>query len=161
MLIGLLACSGTRHDGLRGATNSLEDAAQRLVAALEQGDENGLVAQLIDWREHDQLYWPALPDSNQVGATDPGFAFENMYLRSLRDLRRTESDLKQRHKVAGALRLRFQSAKAEEVTTYPGLKLHRRVQIRVQVNDGPAEALPLSGSVVERDGHFKFLSYRR
>jgi hypothetical protein len=156
LVCGALACD-RRREGFGEPARSVEDVAERAVSALSRGDRKALIGLLVRQAEYRRLVFPALPASAPEGNLDPDFAWENMQLRSLRDLGRAEREWQERGRPA----LRLVSVKAEGIEQHGGLRIHGPLRVTIRAGDGPEEALRLLGGVVERDGQFKLLAYRR
>ena len=154
------ACAGRRAaapEGFQDPARSVEDVAERTVAALSRGDRGALTGLLVRQADYRRLVFPALPASAKEGNLDPDFAWENMQLRSLRDLGRSERQWQD----LGRPSLRLVSVQVEGVESHGPLRIHGPLRVTIRAGEGPPEELRLLGSVLERDGQFKLLAYRR
>lgn len=141
-----------------GGASSLDELIERFLAALHSGDTGALDALRLTRDEYVHLVMPGhVPPGQPPQALSPeasDYFYEVM-------------DTKSRH-FRDALIARFAGRPLElhEITfekgvaQYAGHRSHKRAALRLREADGSLVELR-TGSVVERDGRFKFASYIR
>ena len=143
----------SRVRNLDGSEFSPQALTERFLEALESGDLKNVVAHALDREEFEQIVWPRLPHSRPGTNLTPEFVWGQTVVKSLSALGRTFSDHGTRH--YRLLKLRF----AAPTQDYGTFVLHRDPWLRLRDENGNEKNLRLFGSVLEKDGEFKFYSF--
>lgn len=163
-LLCLAARSGVRaaieppRPALRHASASVEELVDRFIKALEAGDRKALSRLRVDKAEYLRLILP--------GTTEPGQPRK----RYSSDLRRFAWDLLDTKcrfwestllNIWGGKDLTLDGFEYREgVKQYGGYRAYRQLELNVRDQTGEVQELR-TGSVVEIDGRFKFISFIR
>lgn len=139
-------------DSLAGGEASREALVHRWVEAVEAADTAAVVAMHMTRAEFAYLYFPESPYAVGPTATPPDFLWMQFRLNSEKGIGRTFARL------AGAP-LGYRALICPEPPKPHGRSvLHERCLVRRETDGGTIEQR-LFGTVVERGGRFKFVSY--
>jgi hypothetical protein len=148
LALAMLA-AGCTDTALRGYAESTEELGQAVVDALNGGDKKALHALRAGREEYVTVLYPAFPKT----AFDADFAWNNLN-------RKCTVGVEKWLRRFGRRDLTFTGIRFERPTeSYEGLRLHRGTVLSVRLPDGETRDLEILGSVVEREGRFKLLSY--
>jgi hypothetical protein len=151
-LAGLLASCGKRE--LKFSESSIQNLAEEVLEAVESNDPDALLKLRINEREFKKYLWPEFPASDPKMNVPFSFAWGNLDQKSEKGARRALSQY-------GGNAYRFETIYFQEKTEeYSGFKLYSQSVIVAKDNDGNLHELQFCGSIVERNGEYKFLSYR-
>lgn len=145
--------AGARVGGLRGAAPSTRALVDRWAAALAARDTSALVALAVDRAEFAWLYYPESHFARSPYEMPPGLLWSRITAASDAGLRRSLM------RVGGA-RLTVIGFRCEgpEVTEGRNL-LIGGCTVDLRVDGAPLAAERLFGTILARDGAYKFLSY--
>jgi hypothetical protein len=121
------------------------------VAAAQQRDTAALGAMLVSRAEFAWLYFPETRISRPPYGIDPGFLWLQMGSNTDRDLPKASAAL-----AGGASYVAHVCA--DSVVVEGANRVHEQCLVVVQQRGG-RDTLSLFGSILERGGRFKFLSY--
>jgi hypothetical protein len=142
----ICACTGAAD---LGYATSTEELARAVVGALNDADKETLHTLRAGREEYVNILYPAFPKT----AFDADFAWNNLNRKCVVGVDKWVRRF-------GSRNLDFVGIRFERPTeTYEGLRLHRGTVLTVRVPDGETRDLKILGSVVEREGRFKLLSY--
>lgn len=145
---------GCEHKEWKNSFNSPSEIGQAVVEALNQGDLSGLHQLRVIRKEYLSWIWPAFPASGPPHNFPEDFAWSNLDTKSSRAVRR----LVKRY---GEISLAFVKLDFEQKTEeYKDFRLLRGTVLTVQNTNGQQKTLKILGSVVEKDGRYKLLSYK-
>jgi hypothetical protein len=147
------AIGGDSVVSLSGGSPSKEALAQRFVRAVVASDTNDLRAMVIHIREFADLYYPESPFSHAPYHQPPAFAWAQIQDPSLRSLTRLVRKLGGKPMTFVGVLCDPKVAREGRNTRYTGCL------VRVKEANGQILNRRYFGSIVERDGQFKFLSY--
>jgi hypothetical protein len=147
------AVDGTPVTAFSGGSPSREALVRRFVAAVASADTNDLRAMVIKAREFADLYYPTSLVSKRPYYQSPSLAWRLIQDPSLDGLSRLLAR-------KGGKPMRYVSHKCDPKIAHEG-KNTRYVGCLVTVREGsgPPVTRLYFGSIIERDGQFKFLSY--
>lgn len=156
LMIGTLALligsCGQRE--LKFSESSIQNLAEEVLEAVESNDPEALLRLRINEREFKKYLWPEFPASDPKMNVPFSFAWENLNQKSEKGARRALSQY-------GGNRYDFESIYFQEKTeTYPSFKLYSKSVLIVKDSEGSLHELQFCGSIVEKNGEYKFLSYR-
>lgn len=143
-----------RVDTLAGAAPSREALVRRFVAALEARDTAALRAMHLSRAEYAYLYYPTAAVARPPQQLDPETAWLLLTLESDKNVRRAIARL-------GGRTLGYAGHTCPAAPTVEASnRLWQGCAVRWRAAGGAVDSLPLFGPVLERDGRFKFVSYR-
>ncbi len=147
------AAGGDSATALKGGNNSLEALVRRFVAALASADTAELTAMVVHAREFSDLYYPDSPYSRAPYRQSPGLAWTMLQNPS-------SQGLKQLLRQAVNPSLTYVAHQCDANVVSEGrVRRHTGCLVATRDGSGTVSTRRLFGSVIERDGHFKFLSY--
>jgi hypothetical protein len=156
--LGVHAAIKRPRPALRHASDSVEDLVARFIDALEARDRRALARLRVDKAEYLRLILP--------GTTDPGQP-PKRYPSDLRRFAWDMLDTKCRYwestllNLYGGKKLTLDGFDYREgVKEYAGYTAYRQLSLNVRDPDGGIQELR-TGSVVEIDGRYKFVSFIR
>jgi hypothetical protein len=139
-------------DTLAGGAGSREALVRRWVEAVEAADTAAVVAMHLTRAEFAYLYFPESPYASGRTRTPPDFLWMQFRLNSEKGIGRTFTRLAGRP-------LGYRALVCPEAPKAQGRSvLHERCLLRRDTEAGRVEQR-LFGTIVERDGRFKFVSY--
>ena len=145
---------GCEHREWKNGFNSPSEIGQAVVEALNQGDFRGLHQLRVTRKEYLSWMWPAFPASGPPYNYPEEFAWSNLDTKCSRAVKR----LIKRH---GENNLSFVKLGFEQKTEkYKDFQLLRSTVLTVKNDSGQQKTLKILGSVVEKDGRYKLLSYK-
>ena len=145
---------GCEHKEWKNSFNSPSEIGQAVVEALNQGDLSGLHQLRVSRKEYLSWIWPAFSASRPPHNYPEDFAWSNLNTKSSRAVRR----LVKRY---GENSLTFVKLGFEQKTEeYKDFQLLRGTVLTITNNSGQQKTLKILGSVVEKDGRYKLLSYK-
>ncbi len=140
-------------DSLSGGAASEADLVRRFVAAISARDTAALGELVMTRQEFAWVYYPTTPQGLPPYDLAPNLLWFLLEGRGTQGLTKALRDLGDK-----SLRYRSHQCDAE-----PSIEGENRVrgpcQVTVSVDGGPASAVQLFGSILERNGRFKFLNY--
>jgi hypothetical protein len=138
---------------LENAAASRDELVRCFVAALEAGDRDALVRLVLNRAEYGYLYYEHTRFTRDAYYLPPEILWEQMQNRSGRGLTRLLE------RIAGQpLGFRGYQCPADAVQEGPNTVWHE-CTVRYADRQGREVEARLFGTVVERDGRFKFVSY--
>jgi hypothetical protein len=147
------ACASEARAALAGSAASPEEAARVVLDRLAARDLEGLRALAIDEHEFRRIVWPALPSSRPEANLPVEYAWASLRQTSLGALATTVSAHGgQNYQL---LSVRFRG----ETTAYDGFTVHRDTELVVRERSGAARTIRVFGSMIERDGRWKVISF--
>lgn len=153
-IVLIFVATGCRREEWKGSFASVEALGERVIVALNRGDEKELHALRVTKEEYLGWMWPQFPASRPPIGFPRDFAWNNLDSRSRGALAKALRLYGKNH--LRYLTIRFE--KPEEL--YRGFRLKRGSVLEALTPDGKRIALRFLGSVVERNGHYKLLSYQ-
>lgn len=148
----IIAVTGCRHRELSHSCDSVEALGEKVLSAVESNDLKKLNELRINRDEFKKFLWPEFPASKNNVPFD--FAWDNLNGKTIKGMTRALTDI-------GGQKFTLKEITFEkEDETYPGFVIHTSAVLHVTDENGHAKKLKFCGSVVERKGEFKFLSFR-
>ncbi len=152
-LLATLLVSCEKKD-LKHSEDSIEDLAEEVLKAVASNDPEALLKLRVSEKEFRKFLWPEFPASQPKMNVPFGFAWDNLNQKSEKAARRALSKY-------GGGKYRFESIYFQEKTeTYDSFKLYSQSVLLVRDPEGAVQEFDFCGSIVERNGEYKFLSYR-
>jgi len=147
-LAGILSCSSGE---LSSSGSSAEEVAKMVLAAVRNNDAKTLDELRISRGEFKKIMWPELPARKHNMPFD--FAWGNLEKKCYKGIK------KQLAQFGGQEfdfeRVYFKGGEED----YPSFKIHSNSVLVVKDREGRLRELEILGSIVERNGEFKLLSY--
>lgn len=148
-ILFLISCQ--THE-LSNSCNSIDALAEKVLKAIESNDAQTLDGLRINQEEFKKYLWPEFPASKNDVPYD--FAWDNLNGKTIKGLRRALSDY-------GTQTFELESVSFKEgIEEYPTFKIHTKTVLHVKDKVGNEKKLEFCGSIVERNGEYKLLSYR-
>ncbi|MBX7152862.1 hypothetical protein K1X84_14630 [bacterium] len=137
---------------MSNSCNSIDALAEKVLKAIESNDAQTLDGLRINQEEFKKYLWPEFPASKNDVPYD--FAWDNLNGKTIKGLRRALSDY-------GTQTFELESVSFKEgIEEYPTFKIHTKTVLHVKDKVGNEKKLEFCGSIVERNGEYKLLSYR-
>ncbi len=153
----LIGCSRKSSDAslLTNASDSPEEACQRVLNALARSDADEMHELRITRFEHDSVLVPNMPiGRSDPSTTDLGYAWFLLEQNNQKGVRRAMEDY-------GGIRLRVVSVEFKKpVQIYGPVRLHKGTEVIVEDPTGAQFSIPIFGSVIEHGGKYKVVSIR-
>jgi hypothetical protein len=144
---------GSTVTSLRGGAASRDALVRRFMTAVVAGDSAALDAMRIDAREFADLIYPESPNVKPPYQQDPALVWRTIQNPS-------RSGLIRLVRRAGGSRLTLRDYRCDAT---PGVQGRNRFwtgcTVTLTAADGSTSTHRWFGHIVERDGHFKFMSY--
>lgn len=138
---------------LTGGADSRDALVRRFIGAVEAQDTAALRAMVLSRAEYAHLVYPTSRFTRPPMQQDPALIWFQMQLNSEKGVVR----LLRRH---GGEDSGFRGYACEDAPTVEGEnRLWERCTVRLTAADGGDVTLRWFGSIIERDGHFKLMSY--
>lgn len=151
-LFVIFILSSCQKRDLAHSGDSIDDLAQRVLTAIESKDIATLDALRINRDEFKKYLWPEFPASTNNTPFD--FAWDNLNGKTTKGMTRAIADI-------GGQEFRLVGVTFEKETEkYPTFTLYTSAVLDVTDLNGNKKQLKFCGSIVERNGEYKFLSYR-
>lgn len=151
-LFVILILSSCQKRDLANSGDSIDDLAQRVLTAIESNDITKLDALRINRDEFKNYLWPEFPASKKNFPFD--FAWDNLNGKTIKGMTRALTDI-------GGQEYRLVDVAFEENSErYTTFTIYTSAVLNVTDKDGNIKALKFCGSIIERNGEYKFLSYR-
>lgn len=142
-----------RPDSLRHGAPSRDALVARWAAAVATNDTATLNALMVDRAEFAWLYYPDARMSRPPYEAPPGLLWGQLLASS-------EDGATQLLRRYGRARFAVVALRCPEAPVTEGRnRLHERCEVRVRTATGTLPATRLFGTILERDGRFKFLGY--
>lgn len=143
-----MSCDRSPLDNSFGNVDAL---AQAVLEAVEQGDRDAMLALMVTSKEHEELLWDQLPESNHL-------TFD--YARQLNE-RNSGKAITEAISRFGGDRFEFLSLEfTEPAESYAGFTLHLGAVLKVKrVSDGVEGTLPILDVILEYGGRWKLMNY--
>ena len=141
-----------RPDTLRRASTSLDELVARWATAVSERDIEALNAMVIDRAEFAWLYYPDSPMSKPPYEMPPGLLWSQIMANS-------DEGAKQLLVRFGGRSLKVRGLSCQPKKSAGRNWMHEQCDVRASVDGTSIGKLRLFGSVIERDGRFKFLGY--
>lgn len=139
-------------DTLRGASGSLDELVARWATAVSKRDAPALNAMVIDRAEFAWLYYPDSPMSKPPYEMPPGLLWSQLLANS-------DEGAKQLLVRFGGHEIEVEAVSCKAVKTVGGNTMHEGCEIGGAIGGKSIGKARMFGSVIERDGRFKFLGY--
>jgi len=149
---------GRASGELTGGASSPRRLVEQVLDAVADRDTAALLAMLVDADEYDRIVYPEL-GAHYVAARDTRsetrqFLWENQRLDALKGMRSAMREL-------GGRRLSFVTIEfTEGEQRYPSYRLMEGGVVSVVDADGTPATLHMLGTMIEKGGRYKLLSYR-
>jgi hypothetical protein len=151
-LFVILILSSCQKRDLAHSGDSIDDLAQRVLTAIESKDIATLDALRINRDEFKKYLWPEFPASTNHTPFD--FAWDNLNGKTIKGMTRVIADI-------GGQEFRLVGVTFEKETEkYSTFTIYTSAVLDVTDPNGNKKQLKFCGSIVERNGEYKFLSYR-
>lgn len=133
---------------------SLRALAELALQAAAAGDAVALNSLRVTEREYKEHFFPELPEAGPTHNIPVEFHWYHLNLRSLKGLQDViDEHAGQRYELLDV----FATQGAQDFKTF---RAHRKVELKVRrAPDGAEAQIRLFGSVLERNGEFKILSF--
>ncbi|KAB2878134.1 hypothetical protein F9K33_14240 [bacterium] len=152
LFLVMLIVSSCHKRELANSGDSIDDLAKRALEAIASNDIKNLDALRINRDEFKKYLWPEFPASKNHVPFD--FAWDNLNGKTIKGMSRALSDI-------GGQEFNLVNVTFEENDDpYSSFVIHTRTVLQVTDPDGKQKQIKFFGSIVERNGEFKFLSYR-
>jgi len=139
---------------LSGGEGSAEALVERFIRSVEQADTLDFGRMVMDLAEFGWLYYPHTQYTSRPYELAPSLVWFNMQNRSSRGLTRALD------RYAGrTLYYTGFACPEEDVEMLGENRLHHYCTVLGRLPDGEEVEERVFGSIIERDGHFKFVSY--
>ncbi len=143
---------GCQKRELTHSASSIDELAGWALDAIENKDVDRLHEIRINRNEFEKYLWPEFPASHNNVPFN--FAWDNLAGKSGKGARRAVAAL-------GGQAFYLQHVYfLDSLDTYPSFVIHTKSVLVVKDKNGETKELQFCGSIVERKGEFKFLSYR-
>jgi hypothetical protein len=152
LLFFLITLPSCRQREMQNSSDSIESLARKVLRAVDQNDLNQLDQLRINRNEFEKYLWKEFPASRQDVPIN--FAWDNLNGKTIKGMTRAISDFGGQSFTL--LDVDFENS----VDRYASFKIYPSAVLHVVDRDGKERLLNFCGSVVERNGEFKFLSYR-
>lgn len=150
ILISVLASCQKRE--LANSCNSVDDLGREVLEAIKSKDIKKLDALRINRDEFKKYLWPEFPASKNNVPFD--FAWDNLNGKTIKGMTRAITDF-------GGQDFELIYVTFEEKDEfYANFTIHTSALLNVAERSGHEKRLKFCGSIVERNGEFKLLSYR-
>jgi len=149
---------GRASGELTGGASSPRRLVEHVLDAVADRDTAALLSMLVDADEYDRIVYPEL-GAHYVAARDTRsetrqFLWENQRLDALKGMRSAMREL-------GGRRLSFVTIEfTEGEQRYPSYRLMEGGVVSVVDADGTPATLHMLGTMIEKGGRYKLLSYR-
>jgi len=165
LLILLAACFGcdsgvgrqassAKQSSLENGQPSLRALAELALQAAEAGDALALNSLRVTEREYKELFFPEFPEAGPGHNIPCDFHWYHLNVRSLKGVQ----DVIDEH--AGRKYELLDVIATQGVESFKTFKAHKKVELKVRLSaDGAEVQIRLFGSVMERAGEFKILSF--
>ena len=140
--------------GWENSFNSPSEIGHAVVEALNKGDASGLHQLRVSRKEYLTWMWPAFPASGPPHNYPEDFAWSNLDAKCSRAVRRLIKRYGESDFVFAKLDFERKTEK------YKDFQLLRGTVLTVENKHGQQKTLKILGSVVEKDGRYKLLSYK-
>lgn len=145
---------GTPVTSLRHASRSRDDLVARFLRAVIARDSTALREMVIDAREFADIIYPESPNMRPPYRQDPALVWRTIQNPSA-------SGLKRLVRRAGGIPVRLAEYQCQPTPERQGRnRFWRNCQLVLIGPRGDSSTHRFFGSIVERDGQFKFMSYR-
>lgn len=153
LLITLTVWSCSHPAIKRGYGQTPEELGEAVVSALNAGSADDLHRLRVDAEQYQKELWPEFPSSRPELNFTPDFAWGNINKKCLQGVakwvrRYGEKDYE-------FVRIQF-TRPTQEYNTF---KLRRGTILTVRTPEGEERDLRILGSVVEKENHYRLLSY--
>ena len=146
------------QQSLHAGATSIDDLVMRALSAFASRDTSRLQSLLITQNEFEHIVYPELglhyPSARDARNETRVFLWEQQHLSARKGLYKALRDVG--GKRMEQLDVRFADS-AKRFLTY---RLHEGTEVVVRMPDGSPATLFALGSIIERQGRFKLLSYR-
>lgn len=149
---------GRASGSLEGAAASPRELVAHVLDAIVERDTAALVSMLVDADEYAEIVYPEL-GAHYAAARDTRietrqFLWEHQRLDALKGMRSALREL-------GGRRLTFVTVEfTEGEKRFPSYRLMEGAVVSVTEADGAPATLHMLGTLIEKDGRYKLLSYR-
>lgn len=151
-LFVMLILSSCQKRDLAHSGDSIDDLAKKVLMAIESNDIKELDALRINHDEFKNYLWPEFPAGKKNFPFD--FAWDNLNGKTIKGMTRALTDI-------GGQEYRLVDVAFEENSErYATFTIYTSAVLNVTDKDGNIKALKFCGSIIERKGEYKFLSYR-
>jgi hypothetical protein len=148
------AIGGSRVSALRGGSESREALVRRAVAALSSADTADLRAMTLDAHEFVDLVFPTSPFARQPYRQPVGFAWQQIRGSSTVGMRRLVRTM-------SGQTWRYVDHRCAPRAEHQGANtIWSSCMVRLLAPSGDTIPAQLFGSIIERDGRFKLVSFR-
>lgn len=148
----ILFITSCQKRDLANSSGSIDDLAKKVLLAVESNDIKRLDALRINRDEFKRYLWPEFPASKNNVPFD--FAWDNLNGKTIKGMARALTDM-------GGREFRLIDVTFEEDTEkYTTFTIYTSAVLQVVDKDGNKKQLKFCGSIIERNGEYKFLSYR-
>jgi hypothetical protein len=148
-----MAVGGTEQRALTGGAASRDALVARFAAAVAARDTAALQAMAVNAREFIDLVYPSSPYTAPPYRQAPGFVWTQIQLPSGSGLRRLLERV-------GGSPLRIDALRCPATPERQGAnRLHTECVVRFAIGAATPREGRLFGTILERDGRFKFVSY--
>lgn len=149
----------TRPDSIRArrfipAYGSIEVLAGAFLDAIARADAQALRDLLVTEEEFHAWLWPEFPMSDPAMNVPEGFAWRNLAVKSDKGLRKILREHGGRRYEVRWVRF------VEDAEDYPSFRVLGGTRIDVRDGQGAPVTITAAGSVVQLNGHYKFMSFR-
>lgn len=152
LFFSILVISSCHKRELANSSDSIDDLGKRALAAIESNDIKELNKLRIQRDEFKNYLWPEFPASKNKVPFD--FAWDNLNGKTIKGMSRAISDF-------GGQEFKLVNVTFEkDDESYPSFVIHTHAVLHVTNHEGKERQLRFCGSMVERNGEFKFLSFR-
>ena len=149
-----LAIGGAPVTALSGGSATRDDLVRRFMKALVTGDSIELRAMAVDAREFADLIYPESPSTKPPYQQDPALVWRSIQNPSA-------SGFKRLVKRAGGVPVKLAKYSCDPKPTTQGKnRLWSGCLLSLEGEQGDTSTHRFFGTIVQRDGQFKFMSYR-
>ncbi len=141
-----------RPAGLEGGSATADALARRFLAAVEHSDTADLRAMALTRAEFAYLYYPGSASARAPGREDPRIVWFLIQQNS-------ETGIERALRKLGGRRLELRAWRCPEATQSSALRVTEGCTVTFTIDGGAPQTLRLFGSILEKDGQYKLLSY--
>ena len=140
--------------GLRHGSGSRDALVARFMRALVANDSASLLAMAVDAREFIDVVYPESPNTKPPYSQDPSLVWRTIQNPSASGLTRLI-------RRAGGMPMRLSSYRCDATPAREGRnRFWRNCELVLVSPQGDSSKHRFFGSIIEREGQFKFMSYR-
>lgn len=149
---------GRASGSLKDGASSPRELVERVLESLAARDTASLASLLVDRDEYMRVVYPELgahfAAARDTRAETMEFLWENQSLNALKGMRKALREL-------GGVQMQLVTIEFKEgERRFPSYRLFEGTEVVVNQNDGRTATLYALGTMIEKDGRYKLMSFR-